>query len=84
MSPRSDAGNADQGFPSGYSVAMSNDGSTCTTDATGAATSAPTSVVVFPTQFTRYLRVIDRHKAAYPNDQSRYRMQLAEEGVFKR
>ena len=84
LSPRSDAGNVGQGFPSSYSVAVSNDGSTWTTVATGSTTSAPTSTVAvaFPAQSARYLRVTGLHLTANPNDQNQYRMQLAEVGVF--
>jgi F5/8 type C domain/Ricin-type beta-trefoil lectin domain-like len=84
LSPRSDAGNLGQGFPSNYSVAVSNDGANWTTVATGSAAAAPTSVVSvnFSAQTARYVRVTGLNLRANPNDYNQYRMQFAEVSVF--
>lgn len=84
LSPRSDAGNVGQGFPTSYQIAVSNDGSTWTTVATGTAASAPSiSVTVdFPPQTARYVRVTGLDLRVNPNDYNQYRMQFAEVAVF--
>jgi hypothetical protein len=84
--PRSDAGNAGQGFPSSYNVAVSNDGASWTVVATGSVSSAPTAhvVVALAAQNARYVRINGLHLTANANDSGAYRMQFAEVGIFNR
>jgi alpha-L-fucosidase 2 len=84
LSPRSDPGNVGQGFPTNYSVAVSNDGANWTTVATGTSSAAPSSTVSvnFSAQTARYVRVTGLNLRLNPNDYNQYRMQFAEVSVF--
>lgn len=84
LSPRSDPGNVGQGFPTNYSIALSNDGTNWTTATTGSAATAPSSTVTvsFSAQTARYVRVTGLNLRLNPNDYNQYRMQLAEVSVF--
>lgn len=84
LSPRSDPGNVGQGFPTNYTVAVSNDGTNWTTIAAGSASTAPTSTlnVNFSSQTARYVRVTGQNLRLNPNDYNQYRMQFAEVSVF--
>lgn len=84
LSPRSDAGNVGQGFPTSYTVAVSNDGTTWTTAASGTASTAPSSSVTvnFSGQMARYLRVTGLNLRINASDYNQYRMQFAEVGVY--
>jgi hypothetical protein len=84
--PRSDSGNAGQGFPATYNVAVSNNGSSWTVVATGSTGAPPTGdvVVSLGAQNARYVMVNGLTLRANPNDSGNYRMQLAEVQLFNR
>jgi hypothetical protein len=82
--PRSDAGNAGQGYPVNFTIQTSTDGITFTTRATVTAAALPTVAqhFAFATATARYVRINATSLRSNPNDGNQFRMQLAEVGVY--
>jgi hypothetical protein len=84
--PRDDGVNAGYGYPTDFTIATSDDGSTWTTAVTKTAMALPANGAAqafnFGARSARYVRIQGTSLRANPNDGNAFRMQLAEVEIY--